>query len=67
MKCNHHHINLSRAFFHDIHWWLQFLREYNGIAIIPTADWCSPDAIFATDACLSGCGGLTSDQFFHTE
>ena len=67
VKRNHHHIKLSREFYRDIHWWLRFIRVYNGISIIPTSEWSSPDAIFATDACLSGCGGLTRHHFFHTE
>ena len=67
VKCNHHHIKLSRAFYLDIHWWLRFIRVYKGISIISTSAWSSPDDIFATDACLSGCGGLTRHKFFHTE
>ena len=67
VKRNHHHIRLSREFYPDIHWWLRFIRVYNGISVIPTSEWSSPDAIFATDACLSGCGGLTCRQYFHTE
>lgn len=47
--------------------WLRFIHVYNGVSIIPTSAWSSPDAVFATDACLSGCGGLTCHQFFHIE
>ena len=67
VKRNHHHVKLSKEFFRDIHWWLRFIHVYNGVSIIPTSTWSSPDAVFATDACLSGCGGLTSHQFFHIE
>ena len=67
VRRNHHHIKLLREFYRDIHWWLHFIRVYNGISIISMSAWSSPDAIFATDACLSGCGGLTCHQFFHTE
>ena len=67
VKCNHHHVKLSRQFYSYIRWWLRFIRVYNGISIIPISAWFSPDAIFATDACLSGCGGLTRQNFFHTE
>ena len=67
VKRNHHHVKLSKEFFRDIHWWLRFIHVYNGVSIIPTSAWSSPDAVFATDACLSGCGGLTSHQFFHIE
>ena len=67
LKRNYHHIRLSRELYRDIHWWLRFNRVYNGISVIPTSEWSSPDAIFATDTCLSGCGGLTCRQYFHTE
>lgn len=67
VKRNHHHVKLSKEFFRDIHWWLRFIHVYNGVSIIPTSAWSSPDAVFATDACLSGCGGLTCHQFFHIE
>ena len=67
VKRNHHHVKLSKEFFQDIHWWLRFIHVYNGVSIIPTSAWSSPDAVFATDACLSGCGGLTCHQFFHIE
>ena len=49
-----HHVKLSREFYRDILWWLRFICVYNGISIIPTSAWSSLDAIFATDACLSG-------------
>ena len=62
VKRNHHHVKLSKEFFWDIHWWLRFIHVYNGVSIIPTSAWSSPDAVFATDACLSGCGGLTSQS-----
>ena len=67
VKRNHHHVKLSKEFFRDIHWWLHLIHVYNGVSIIPTSAWSSPDAVFAIDACLSGCGGLTSHQFFHIE
>ena len=67
VKRNHHHVKLSKEFFRDIHWWLRFIHVYNGVSIIPMSAWSSPDAVFATDACLSGCGGLTCHQFFHIE
>jgi len=59
-----HHVKLSQEFFRDIHWWLRFIHVYNGVSIIPTSAWSSPDAVFATDACLSGCDGLTGSVHF---
>ena len=28
--------------------------------------WSAPDCVFATDACLTGCGGICGDRIFHT-
>lgn len=33
--------------------------------MINIAKWTSPDAVFSTDACLAGCGGVCDDQYFH--
>ena len=30
-----------------------------------TAQWSSPGEVFTADACLTGCGGLCADQYFH--
>lgn len=67
LKHNHYHTKLSKEFHRDIRWWLRFLRTYNGVSVIPLSLWSTPDGIFSTDACLTGCGGLTSSQFFHCE
>ena len=37
------------------------------MSVIPLSLWSNLDGIFSTDACLTGCGGLTSSQFFHCE
>ena len=39
-----------------------FLSSLYVVLVIPT----SPDEAFATDACLSGCGGLSSTEYFHS-
>ena len=39
---------------------------YNGVSLIPPAKWTAPDVVFTTDSTLSGCGGLTDVEFFHT-
>ena len=62
---NHHHVNLTADFRKDIAWWRRFLRAYNGVSMISTAQWSSPGEVFTTDACLTGCGGLCGDQYFH--
>ena len=53
---NHHHVNLAAEFRKDIAWWGRFLRADNGLP---------PGAGFTTEACLTGCGGLCGDQYFH--
>ena len=50
----------------DVMWFNKYLKEYNGISIIPSQHWGAPDAVIATDACLLGCGGTCSNQFFHS-
>jgi len=65
VKFNHHHVNLNGEFRKDIQWWCCFLRDYNGVSMINTSAWSKPDALFTTDACLTGCGGLCIDQYFH--
>ena len=34
--------------------------------MINTASWSLPGEVFATNACLTGCGGLCVDQYFHS-
>ena len=43
------------------------MRTYNGVSIISSLVWTAPDAVFSTDACLPGCGGLTQSQYFHVQ
>ncbi|KAI8483411.1 hypothetical protein Bbelb_388740 [Branchiostoma belcheri] len=51
----------------DLHWWSTFLPSYNGVSLLPQAGWSEPDAIFSSDACLSGCGGFLHEtgEYFH--
>ncbi len=51
----------------DLRWWAEFLPVYNGISMMPVEGWSSPDEIFASDACLIGCGAWLPDlrQYFH--
>ena len=67
VKHNHHHVNISGECRKDLKWWREFITCYNGISIISTATWSCPDSIFATDACLSGCGGIYQNRIFHTQ
>ena len=35
------------------------------MSIILDAPWSDPDCVFATEACLTGCGGICGDRVFH--
>ena len=66
LKFNHHHVNLNAEFRHTlIRWWCRFLRCYNGVSMMNTS-WSILSEIFTTDACLTGCGSLCIDQYFHS-
>lgn len=43
------------------------MPHFNGVSIIYTSSWSSPDKVFATDACLTGCGGCSGRRMFHKE
>ncbi|KAK6185744.1 hypothetical protein SNE40_007908 [Patella caerulea] len=71
LRSGHNHkrfrLRLSEDFQKDINWWIAFLREYNGISLIPEIQWGEPDTAFSTDASLSGLGGICfySHEYFH--
>ena len=67
LRRNHHRVKLSAEFRKDIRWWMRFINVYNGVSLIPTQLWSAPDSIFSTDACLTRCGGMSSEQYFHVE
>lgn len=51
----------------DLLWWKRFLPAYNGVSMMPTQRWCYPDEVFASDACLTGCGAWFCErlEYFH--
>ena len=65
--CNNHRVKLSAEFRKDIGWWMRFINVYNGVSLIPTQLWFALDSIFSTDACLTGCGVMSSEQYCHVE
>jgi len=67
LRRNHHRVKLSAEFWKDIRRWLRFINVYNGLSLIPTQLWSAPDSIFSTDVCLTGCGGMSSEQHSHVE
>lgn len=50
----------------DLVWWQNFLPRYNGISLMSYEEWSSPDEIFSSDSCLSGCGGFWKGAYFHS-
>ncbi|CAC5369963.1 unnamed protein product [Mytilus coruscus] len=51
----------------DIIWWKKFLPLYNGVSIMLIEEWSKPDEIFSSDACMTGCGVMFKEHFFHVE
>ena len=53
----------------DLLWWREFLPLYNGVSMMALESWSLPDEVFASDACLIGCGGWYCErqEYFHTE
>ncbi|VDI65035.1 DnaJ homolog subfamily C member 10 [Mytilus galloprovincialis] len=51
----------------DILWWKIFLPLYNGVSMMLIEEWSKPDEIFSSDACMTGCGGMFKEHFFHVE
>ena len=49
----------------DINWWRKFLPVYDQVSIMWMDQQVSPDALLATDSCLTGIGGFSQGQFFH--
>ncbi|XP_048578945.1 uncharacterized protein LOC125560706 [Nematostella vectensis] len=48
----------------DIHWWLYLLRHYNGVSVIPSNITVANPELFASDACLTGCGAVCFGEYF---
>jgi len=66
LKHNHYRTRITLEFRRDLLWWQRFLRTYNGISILSCPAWSAPDVIFSTDACLTGCSGVSQHAYFHT-
>ena len=60
---------VTNEFRKDLLWWSEFLPLYNGVSMMALENWSLPDEVFATDACLTGCGGWNCErqEFFHME
>ena len=51
----------------DLLWWKDFLPKFNGTCILWLQDVLPVDKCFATDASLTGGGGVSDDQGFHVK
>ncbi|KAI8503309.1 hypothetical protein Bbelb_191300 [Branchiostoma belcheri] len=63
----HQRLSIDCEFRKDLLWWSTFLPCYNGVSLIPRTGWTEPDAVFSSDACLTGCGGFlhSTGEYFH--
>ena len=41
------------------------MESFNGVSYFPSLVWNEPDVTFSTDSCLSGCGGICNNEYFH--
>jgi hypothetical protein len=55
--------DLSDCFQRDVTWFMAFLPSYNGRHLL---DASPPSFSVEVDSCLSGCGGLTAGEYYHT-
>ena len=39
---------------------------YNGVSLIDYGEWLEADSAISTDACLTGCGGICGNMYFHS-
>ena len=51
----------------DIKWWEKFLTKFNGVSMFPENKWFAPDTLICTDSCLTGCGGWSQGDYFHSK
>ena len=60
---------VTEEFRKDLLWWKKFLPTYNGVSMMALEEWSRPDEIFASDACLEGCGGWFPEkgEYFHAQ
>ena len=58
-------IKLNDSFKKDLKWWSMFIEEFNGVSFIPPLLWTEPDLTLSTDSCLTGCGGVSANEYFH--
>ena len=56
---------LSNDFYRDLFWWHTFLSKWNGVGIVPDAEWSPAQSLHIyTDACVTGYGAVCGSQWF---
>lgn len=50
----------------DVMWWKTFLEDYNGVSMLWLEDWNPQHGWMASDACLTGIGGVVENECFRT-
>ena len=61
----YHHVHLTKGMKDDIHMWLTFLNQFNGVAIfIPPEPLLSSTLNLYTDSCPQGFGGTYKNKYF---
>ena len=57
---------ISSEFKKDLLWWQKFASQFNGVIMMGDVRWSQPDEVIATDASLSGLGGMaTMGRYYH--
>ena len=51
----------------DVHWWRVCAQAFNGVSLILNVETKAPGETVQTDACLSGAGACTKQEFFHLQ
>ena len=62
----HELISLQEEFRKDVYFFRTFMYHFNGVSIMKELGWSTPDGIFASDASLTGLGGVNfqTAQYF---
>lgn len=58
------YVKLSEEFLLDAHWFMRFLRHYNGIHMMVQT---TAETYIEVDSCLSGCGGICGCYYYHSQ
>ena len=59
-------IHIPEYILGDLNWWHTYLPYFNSVSMM-SLEKCRPYEEFATDSCLTGCGGVSGNEYFHAE